>query len=507
MEDLTSGMKNFYASLDISGWQRPDDSGDNIVFTFPTGKKFVPIVEHSTWNSVKNYPVLTDRLWAYSLKYAWWLFRNGYRQVAINTITSYYHSTSQNGSSFEKNLPGSWDHATSIRLTLLSCMLPELHENERKQFEKYIQIELNWACVDANIKNNNHGFMLVVSILIADVSLRKFIEGSGNDNKLFAIVKFRQILQIVFGEDKFCNENSPFYAHFYVHTLKSIRKQFFGIENLTDFHSLINEYISSGQETLEKIIHPNAEIPPMGDSSVMATRYTSIPGTHHSARTGFWVHKSQDRYLSFKCGFDTLVHKHADDTSITLRIRDKDFLIDSGFCSYNYADSRVASLRTQKSHSGVYFKELDNEYPAKLYKSPHFSTAGLVVGTTNQVKGWSVVGGENFVSRTIDLVDDQTFVVSDSFYTKQFQPPVRRFIVPSEVSIDVLPTSMRLVNEGEWVEIKFDSEVKMSVASGVIGADTRGWMSQKANSIVPSKCIDIISTDESKFPSFIIKTS
>lgn len=500
-------MNNFYAILDISGWGDISSFRNRGIFIFPTGREFAPFTNAKSWQEVQNYPVLTDRLWAYSLKYSWWLFQNGYRDLAVKTVNTFYESSLESEETFEKYLPGSWDHAVSIRLALLACMLPNATFEEHEAIRNYIRLELNWALTDGNVKDNNHGFMLVVSILIASVSLSKFADPISEELKVFGIIKFKEIIHAVFGDDDYCNENSPFYAHFYVHTLKKIARQFSEVEGMQEFTSFVNTYISSSQETLEKIIHPNAAIPPMGDSSEMNTRYKSIPGIHYSTRTGFWVHKKRDRYLSFKCGFDSLVHKHADDTSITLQINGKDFLVDSGFCNYNYSDSRVISLRTQKAHSGVYYSELDNEYPARLYKAPIFAVSGLVVKNTREVTGWQILAGDNYISRTLKLVSDTKFTITDEFHTTSYAEPIRRFIVPFEVNVEIRSSGVRLRNGNEWVDMEFSENVKTVITSGVTGKEARGWISKKANSIIPAKCIEVISLNHNKLPIITFATS
>src|SRR5699024_10808572 len=83
-------------------------------------------------------------------------------------------------------------------------------------------------------------------------------------------------------------------------------------------------------------------------------------------------------FMTFICGYSTMVHKHKDDLSITLNYNNKDFLVDPG--KYNYSSSPIRKYITSKeAHSSFYLKNYDyqlkrdNRYTRKVSLSNFMS--------------------------------------------------------------------------------------------------------------------------------------
>lgn len=488
-------------SISLKGWTPKENNKNNTSFVIPGGNLFTVPNSEEEWKQVLDYTVATDRLWGFSLKYAWWFKLQGYHDRAIEIIKSYYSNSNEASTLFEESLPGSWDHAVALRLQVLACMIPSANNHEAEILERFIKREIEWAEKPGHIKMNNHGFMLVDSLIVSSLALLNINEVTSRTVLVFAQTKLSQILNSVFGEDYYCNENSPFYAHFYVHKMKQMKQNYSQYPSLTEITEVLTSYINSTQVTLGNIIYSDGQIPPLGDSSKMNTMYESNMGTHFSVRTGFWVHKTENLYLSFKCGHQTLVHKHADDTSITLQVRGEDFIIDSGTCNYDYSDKRILGLRTQAAHSGLFFPKFDNLHPARIYRKPHFSQAGIKVTGPNEVAGWSVTSTSNFAHRELKVISDKEFLIRDSYYSKSDLSPIQRFIVPHSVKIDIEDMIIVLTGKKTKVTLKFTSPINVSVVRGTEDAGSKGWISMSPNTLTSAQCLEVHSSKIGSLPS------
>ncbi|NTS21581.1 heparinase II/III family protein, partial [Bacteroides fragilis] len=157
-----------------------------------------------------------------------------------------------------------------------------------------------------------------------------------------AALQLEEILAYVFGEDGFCNENSTFYHHLYIRILTGIVGKFEKVDSCREVLNTASSYLDLANESIRKICYHDGSLPALGDSNPIATAYSSDLGTAWSQRTGpMGTQKDEDLFLSFKCGFESDVHKHADDTSLSLRCGGEDLILDSGTCNYDYSDPRV----------------------------------------------------------------------------------------------------------------------------------------------------------------------
>lgn len=427
----------------------------------------------------------SEMLWALSLNYLVDIAKNDptYAEAAL---LSFYDSFKMSRHELSVFLGTSWDHCCAMRLkslVALSSAQSPLRESAIKLLEYEIKGEDYWAL----IVRNNHGLMLLESLMAAQIA----IDVSDSDFFHRAALQLEEILTYVFGGDGFCNENSTFYHHLYIRILGGIIERFENVERCREVLETARSYLDLATKSIRKICYTDGSLPPLGDSNPIATAYSSDLGTVWSQRTGLWVHKNEDLYLSFKCGFESDVHKHADDTSLSVRFGGEDLILDSGTCNYDYSDPRVFSLRTQVGHSGLYFRKFDSIHPAKLYGDAGMVISRLISPRPRDVRGAYLASGNYVAHRAVKLLSNGHFRIEDWWSSISGDRPVHRFIIPWNVRIEYSPREIVLIGENSKLRMKTSDRVRCEIAVGEESGTYRGWISRLANKVEPAQCLEL----------------
>lgn len=482
------------------GWGLRFDSEDSILVTNPTGNTRLLASSAETWrSSFEEASGKTELLWITSLSY----LINAYKKFPAFTtqsLTTFYSLYPTVRHELRRRLGHSWDHSVALRLSALAALTGCGDEEVCELAKNFIEVETEGEDLWSLIQPNNHGFMLTQSLIESAIALQKRNPIGTSESISKASEKLGQIVDSVFGNDFFCNENSPFYHHFYVLRFKELRDSFASVDALSHLATSLDLWIDRSERVMRQIVMPDGSVPPLGDSNPMKSSYKSIPGTVSSLRTGFWVYKNEDFYLSFKCGFDSLVHKHADDTSVFLNCKGETFFADGGTHSYNYTDRRVFALRTQVAHSGLFFTDFDALHPAELYKGPKFDNVGWSCGrlyspSANAVKGAINVAGVGLLERSLHITSENSFRISDRAISFQDLESVHRFFVPREISIEFGRFSMQLQGQKGVLSVDFDRPVEFRAYSAEKVSPYRGWSSPGPNRIEPAQLVDVLPLD------------
>ncbi|WP_408931049.1 heparinase II/III family protein [Corynebacterium sp. YSMAA1_1_D6] len=438
------------------------------------------------WNDlIRTTGNKSEMLWVLSLNYLVDIAKID-PSYAETALLSFYDVFTVSRHELAVFLGTSWDHCCAMRLkalVALSSAQSPLRQSARKLLEDEIQGEDYWAL----IVRNNHGLMLLESLIAAQIA------SNTSDKHFFhrAALRLEEILSYVFGEDGFCNENSTFYHHLYIRILGGMIEKFDKVESCREVVLTANRYFDLATESIRKICLHDGSLPPLGDSNPISTKYDSVLGTAWSQRTGLWVYKSEELYLSYKCGFESDVHKHADDTSLSLRFRGEDLILDSGTCNYDYSDPRVFSLRTQAGHSGLYFRKFDAVHPAKLYGDAGMVISGLVSPLPRAVRGGYLASGNYVAHRAVKLLSNEHFRVEDWWSSISAERPVHRFIVPTDVRIEYSPKEIVLLGEKAQLRIRTSERVRCEINVGEQSGTYRGWISRLANEVEPAQCLEV----------------
>lgn len=473
---------------------------DGIEVNNPAGVKHKLYTESRDWvECLEKYPGTTQRLWSYSLNY----LVDAHKidpLLARESLVAFYDGLSEVRGTVRKRLGESWDHCVSMRLRALTALTGSRDDRMAELAKAYIEAEKRSEDLWGLVVNNNHGLMLVQSLIEAALGRYDGAPAASEAEIVLGSVKLEEIVKSVFGADFYCNENSPFYHHFYIDRFKYMRQAFEGVELLTQTVAALDRWIALAEKSMRGIVTPDGIIPPLGDSTEMRSPYPPAKGTFFSTRTGFWVHKNDDLYVSLKCGHDSVVHKHADDTSIFVRCNGETFIGDGGTHSYDYSDKRVFTLRTQRAHSGIFFREYDEMHSARLYKGPRYNTKDWTKGriyepTMTEVRGAVNVGGGGMLERRLEIIDERTFKVSDRSISFDQLTPVHRFLVPGGIGVAIDGHIMTLQGENGQLKVTFDRPIKAEIAMGEHKHPYRGWYSPKPNVFELAQMVEIVGAD------------
>lgn len=413
----------------------------------------------------------------------------------------------QNEIFFSKFL--SQDHCRAVRIRVMVQVLLYLEYNDLQGSEiescamDILTMDSAWGANAANLKLNNHGLMLAESLLHLNIIQ------DDEKNHSFARVGIHHIRNLLKGaidDQGLTNENTIGYHDFYCKLLRDLesfldfRQKATKHSDIGDFETFICDAHTSIRTALHKIVWPSGGIPPIGDSGAYHTKYPSIAGTHLFKDSGFFIHKSDDFYLSLICGCASETHKHNDDTSFTLRYKEQDVVIDSGMYHYDYNDPLRQCVQSQRGHSGIFFKKYDSflrdlfrraepEYRARIDDA---SNNGKLI----RVKCGYTINDAFSADREIVIFSEKEILICDSWSSEDGSKPVRRFIIPSETGVSNTDGIISLSFKDFFAWIKPMSPVSIDTKKGIPGPAAAGWASKKLNHIEPVFCFEITEAGE-----------
>ncbi|MFQ2059618.1 DUF6270 domain-containing protein [Aeromonas veronii] len=320
----------------------------------------------------------SSSMWFYSLYYVGFLIKESEKNEYLD---DYIHSAIESFLSsqvcFDDNLKfiSSADHSASGRvLALINYATKYANILEKNKFELIlvtIHFWVEWLASYKGYQTNNHGVMTDIAVLNGYLFF-KSIPGAKKFEDI-AVSRLTKTISIAYDKDGFCNENTIGYHSFnntlYSHVIRTFLKESstFSEENLIKIKAM-NEMIISAEKALKYAIWQDGSIPPIGDSPIIKTNIESINDSFCFFDSGFAVIKTDDIYFSLLCNSRTRIHKHVDDTSITLRYKNQEIIVDSGSYKYDKADPYRASLVSSYSHSGFFTSTIDKSTRVDYYK-------------------------------------------------------------------------------------------------------------------------------------------
>lgn len=434
------------------------------------------------FESAKN---ASELLWQVSINYMVPLHKHD-AAYALSALESFYDQFWQSRFDLRQQLGSSWDHCSSLRMKSLVALMgssdSRMETLANNQLIKELEAENYWA----SIAPNNHGLMLVDALIGTTL-----VSPAGDGMILRAEAELERILDYVFGEDGFCNENSPAYHYLYIRLLRDLTQKYGRYEQCRSLVDKAEAKLRIIEQSISKIVRRDGMIPPLGDSNPSASEFRSSDGTFFSDRVGLWIYKHGDLFMTFKCGFESLTHKHADDTSVTLNFRGEELITDAGSSSYDYSDGRVLGLRTQKGHSGIFFEKFDDMHPSKLYSKGYQCRSALISATTESVRGGYLISGHYAAHRHVTVVSGMRIAVEDYAASIHRAAYAVRFIIPQGIRVETDKRGFWLRGDKVRARITFSERVDVTMVSGEDGPPFKGWLSEKANEVVPAHCVEV----------------
>ena len=284
-------------------------------------------------------------------------------QIAVAAINSFLDYSSVSDNQLRMGRIPSADHSAATRVKVLIKFIQVMRERQDIDYAflqkvcDCLKYWSDWLAVSKHYKKNNHGLMGSIALLHSAIQF-----GSAPCARGYLDVASSRIIELVgsaFDRQGLCNENSIGYHTFNLQCYRRVQefcKYYCLSETLVNF---LDEFVARAKKALEFCIWQDGSIPPIGDSSVYKLRIKSRNESQCFSESGFAVVKNNDLYLSIICGARTEIHKQVDDTSITLRFKNRNILIDGGAYLYDQADPYRRCLESSLGHSGIFLKEFD----------------------------------------------------------------------------------------------------------------------------------------------------
>lgn len=489
-------------------WSLFYEEGDLVVIT-PIGKRIsFSKLDPCFWNTVPVDQEQSNMLWLYSL---------GYLPVLIEEFEDFSLSryVIESLTEFLATEPGlvrinrmtSYDHCIALMIrSLTSCYaLNQVLNDSDVAFNKAVNELMEFCLEEAAkpnmVKMNNHGVMLVFSLMHAHLLPDKKISRLAGDG----FYKLKLIFDSVFDSQGVCAENSPVYHEFYI---KLMAEMITFLVN-TGGHDVLDYLVdlkSRAESSLRKIVLPDGSLPPLGDGNLKKTKIKSIPGELYSKDTGFYVRKSKNLYFSIKCGYSSITHKHMDCTSINIWYNNEEIIGDSGVYNYDRKNKYTVLTKSQRGHSGAFFKEYDDFYPGAIFRRDSCRLKSNLAINNERKRGeaTAVYDEVNKVIRVFEFVDKR-IVIRDSFDSVSNFVGFSRFIIPKESSISFEGSHLVIEKERAELRIGFDYGCKVSIFKSEDSSEIKGFRACKFNTLESSFCVEFYPPDGRFSNSFTIE--
>ena len=369
----------------------------------------------------------------------------------------------------------------------------------------------DWLATPANYRAYNHGLMGSISLLHSAVQF-----GTAPYASAYLDVATTRIIELgrnSFDKDGLCNENTIGYHNYNLHRYRGLLKfcKHYGIsEALVSF---LKDLTHRAAKALEFCVWQDGSIPPIGDSPVEKTKITSQNVSRCFPESGFAVVKNNDLYVSIQCGARTEVHKQVDDSSMTVRYKNRDILIDGGSYTYDRADPFRRCIESSFGHSGLFLKEFDG-----LLRGEFRKKFGPVVGKIERFEEsddgvrlkcvYSINKGRAVFERNIFVCWPDEVAIVDSVELKYMagsSDTVQRFLFG--------PTLDARFDEGNKLTLTSDDfsctlfqllDCDGDLYRGEDASPVRGWFSKKYMEILPTYGVDFVQkTRMSRFATII----
>ncbi len=442
----------------------------------------------------------------------------GALQFAVVAMNSFLDYSSKPGRrSFIGRIPSA-DHSAAVRVRVLIKFIQVTRERQDVDYALLaracdcLKYWSDWLSKSKHYSKNNHGLMGAIALLHSAIQF-----GSTPYSSAYLEVSINRIMELVkssFDREGLCNENTIGY-HAYnlnLHRGLVVFCEHYGLSKaLVDF---LEEIISRAMKALEYCVWQDGSIPPLGDSAIYRTKTVSRNKPRCFYESGFAVVKNEDLYVSIICGARTETHKQVDDSSVTLRFKNRDILVDGGSYLYDRRDPYRRCVASSLGHSGIFLKEFDGlvrsdfrrQYGPVSGKIERFEESDEGVRATCR---YSVRDGRAVFVRNIFVCWPDEVAIVDS------------------VEVNDLALSSETVQRflfGATLDVCFDGRDKLNLTSeefscslfqlydcdsmlyrGESGNPYRGWYSHKYKEILPTYAVDFVLKSRMSRFSTIIK--
>jgi hypothetical protein len=429
----------------------------------------------------------------------------GALQFAVVALRSFLDYSSKLGhQSFIGRIPSA-DHSAAIRVRVLIKFIQVMRDRQDVDYPLLIRAcdclkyWSDWLLEADHFCKNNHGLMGSIALLHSAIQF-----GATPYANTYLDVAKSRIVELgsnSFDRDGLCNENTIGYHAFNLSLyqgLVNFCKHYRLSETLV---SAIEEVIIRATSALEYCVLQDGSIPPLGDSAVYRTKTVSRNKSRCFFESGFAVVKNEDLYVSIICGARTETHKQVDDSSVTLRFKNRDIFIDGGSYLFDRTDPYRRCIASSLGHSGVFLKEFDG-----LVRSDFRRQYGPVTGKIERFEEnddgvrvtcrYSVRDGRAVFVRNILVCWPDEVAIVDLVEVNDlgFSPEtVQRFLFGPIFDVRIEDRGKLNLTSGEFSCSLFQlSDCESVLYRGESGDSFRGWYSHKYREILPTYAVDFL---------------
>ncbi len=440
--------------------------------------------------------------------------------LAVVAVRSFLDYSSERARQSSIGIIGKADHSAATRVTVLVKFIQVMRERPDVDYallEKVcycLKYWSDWLCDVANYAKNNHGLMASIALLHAAVQF-----GAAPCARRYLDVATTRIFELgksSFDREGLCNENTIGYHNYNVQCYRRVIEfsKHYGLSGT--LVTFLEDLILRATRALEFCVWQDGSIPPIGDSAIYKVKIASRNEPRCFYESGFAVVKNEDLYLSIQCGSRSEFHKQVDDSSITLRFKNHDILIDGGFYSYDRTDPYRRCVESSLGHSGVFLKEFDG-----LVRREYLRKFGPVSGKIERFEEssegvrikcvYSVSNGCTVFVRHIFVCWPDEVAIVDSVELKDMAgspEPVQRFLFGPTFDIRFDERNKLILSADEFSCTLFQLlDCDGDLYHGEDGIVVRGWFSKKYKEILPTYGVDFVQKAQVSRFSTIIKLS
>lgn len=326
----------------------------------------------------------------------------------------------------------------------------------QEDFLKLLMSYGEWLMNDEYYQNNNnHGMFQNIALLHLSVLFGNCREAATWQKH--SIKRINVLFNDSYFNDFTNNEHSLSYFRYnnflYDNAVKFCTYyKISGIEGITDKLKL-------SKEAFVTFVHKDGSLPLIGDGQIV-----KISESNTSSRLfpdiGIAVLKVGDIYLSLKSKTVYQTHAHIDMSSITLRYKDIDFLIDTGQYNYDRYTPINRYVRSSAGHSGIFPLFADGMFQKEFCDSLQYSA--ITAYEHNSEDNTGFVRGEyklkdKHVCREISVSSGEV-AIKDSWQCEKPAVMRQRFIIPkSFIEKAYFSASERILkSETDNIKIRFE---------------------------------------------------
>jgi Heparinase II/III-like protein len=441
-------------------------------------------------------------------------------RIAVVMLESFLNYSSVPDNQLRIGRIPSGDHSAATRVKVLIKFMQVMREAQDidgaflQRVCGCLKYWSDWLADPNHYKKNNHGLMGSISLLHSAVQF-----GDAPYARAYLDVATNRIIELgksSFDRDGLCNENTIGYHNFNLHCYRGLQEfcKHYGLSDT--LITFLQDLIVRATNALEFCVWQDGSIPPIGDSAVYQVNISSRNEPRCFYESGFAVVKNNDLYLSILCGARTEIHKQVDDSSMTLRYRNLDILIDGGAYLYDQADPYRRCVESSLGHSGLFLKEFGGllrkeflkEFGPVSGKIEHFEEShdGVRVKCV-----YSVSNGRTVFTRHIFVCWPDEVAIVDSVELGEVAgspEAVQRFIFGSTLDVRFDDRNKLILTSENFFCTLFQLlDCDGDLYRGEEGSLVRGWFSKKYKEILPTFGVDFVPNAPSSRFSTIIKLS